>query len=240
MCSINEAFQSQFDNESTGGFARVDEKRIKKRRKTIMPAEPAVIEPDRPANRSMDSAQLLTGNSASSSESALLNAYDVDNTGYFPHPTNDLKDDNIYKLDPDWASVFNNANTPDWIKDKIQHNSAKPTRAVDTPSPWIDGKPTLWQNIQPTNISTNVTNNINTQIDDIQRRLDSMFSKLDELDESRSQSAHLEILMFILGGLFLLFILDVLVKQGARIAIMLGNQVAGGAGILNKTNMTFG
>jgi len=223
MCSINEAFQSSFvmGGGDSGGFTRAedDTKRHKKRRKAILPPEPAVIEPDRPANRPLAAAELLTGNTTTP-ESAILNAYDVDNSGYFPHPTTDSRDENVYKLDPDWATVFNSVQTPIWIKERIQPEKEKPK---ESPTP-IDGQSTLWQSIQSP--VTGTTGTTGTQIADLQRRLDSMFAKLDELEQSRSQSAHLEILMFILGGLLLIFILDIFVKQGTRIAIMLSNHVA--------------
>lgn len=236
MCSLEEAF-SNFLNESDGGggslvagldeMPRADpERRKKKKRRALLPPEPAVIEPDRPAHRPPPPPQLLEG-SAESAESALLNAYDVSND-YFPHPSSDVDNSSVYNLEPDWAKVFNASSAPDWIKERM------PSRNVEsplTPSPWIDGSPTLWQSV-PDGLRTQFNlggakQTAESRLDDLQRRLDSMFDRLDGMETSRNQNTHLEILLFVLGGLFLLLVIDLLVKQGMQAAYMLATSGGG-------------
>ena len=50
----------------------------------------------------------------------------------------------------------------------------------------------------------------------MQTRIDSLFARLEDTDRVRSESNHTEVILFILGGLFLLLILDLLVKQGTH------------------------
>jgi hypothetical protein len=66
-------------------------------------------------------------------------------------------------------------------------------------------------------------------MDTLQRKLDSMFSKLESMDVTRSQSNHLELILFILGGVFLLLLLDLLVKQGTQASLLLA--AAGGGAV---------
>lgn len=237
MCSLEEAFSNFLsDGEGGGGgglVAGLDEmpradperRRKKKRRAALLPPEPAVIEPDRPAHRPPPPPQLLEG-SAESAQSAMLNAYDVPND-YFPHPSTDVDTSSVYNLEPDWAKAFNGSSAPDWIKDRM------PSRNVETPlipSPWIDGAPTLWQNV-PDGLRTQFNlggakQTAEARIDDLQHKLDSMFERLDGMETSRNQNTHLEILLFVLGGLFLLLVIDLLVKQGMQATYMLAS--AGG------------
>ncbi len=68
------------------------------------------------------------------------------------------------------------------------------------------------------------------RVDELQRRLDGLFSKLDDMEAGRNANNHLEILMFVLGGLFVLLLLDLLVKQGMQATFLLtgGALMAGG------------
>jgi hypothetical protein len=62
--------------------------------------------------------------------------------------------------------------------------------------------------------------------DALERRLNSMFAKLDDIEAGRLANNHMELLMFIIGGFFLLLLLDLLVKQGTQASILLA--AAGG------------
>jgi hypothetical protein len=57
------------------------------------------------------------------------------------------------------------------------------------------------------------------RLDEMQSRIDSLFARLESVDRVRSESNHTEVILFILGGLFLLLILDLLVKQGTQISL---------------------
>lgn len=227
MCSLEEAFTTFSDPEPRN--ADIDKKRRKKR-KALLPPEPLVIEPDRPAHRPLPPAELLGGapteNRSSSSVSGMLNA--LEGADYFPHPSSDVDDTSVYNLEPDWAKAFNDSSAPDWIKERMpQRNAESPL----VPSPWLDGSSTLWQKIpdsQRTQVDlTGAAVAAESRIDDLQRKLDNMFKKMDDLETTRSESNHLEIILFVLGGIFLLLMLDLLVKQGTQATMMLA--AAGGS-----------
>jgi hypothetical protein len=76
----------------------------------------------------------------------------------------------------------------------------------------------------------------NTRLDDLQRKLDQMFNKLEQMEVTKSESNLLEILLFVLGGVFLILILDILVKQGTQASMIIA---AAGGGKLYKRYMPF-
>jgi hypothetical protein len=243
MCSIEDAFamfsQGGEDARSpiSGGG---EERRRKKKRRALMPPEPAVIDPDRPSVQRLPPGEFL-GESFESQPSAMLNAYDVDQ--HFPHPSSDIAEENVYKLDPDWTNVFHTGSAPDWIKDRMPRRE---TETPLTPSPWMDGQPSLWQSV-PDGLRTQMNlggarTTAEERLDALQRRLDSMFSKLDDMEAGKMANNHMELIMFILGGLFLILILDLLVKQGTQATVLLaaaggrafmsGGALLGGKGLL--------
>lgn len=229
MCSLEEAFQTISEPEP-----RNSEKRRKKRR-AMLPPEPEVIEPDRPAHRRLPPAELLGGppteNTESTSISAMLSAAETEtNTDYFPHPSNDIKDEAVYRLEPDWTKVFHNDSAPTWIKERM------PQRAAESPlipSPWLDGSPTLWQSVsKDPQFTKTAAVASDSRIDIMQRRIDDMFKKLEDIDISRSESNHLEIILFVMGGIFLLLLIDLLVKQGTQATMLVA--AAGGGSMLKR------
>jgi hypothetical protein len=247
MCSIEEAYGSFSDsrNDLPGptlqtelfGSDESERRRKKKKRGVLPPPEPQVIEPDRPAHRQLPPAELLGGtpteNTKTTSLSEMLDAVETDS--YFPHPTAENQDKDLYKLQPEWATIFNDTSAPPWIKDRMPQRHAE---VPLVPSPWLDGAPTLWQKIDKKQfVQADVEGAkraADTRIDDIQRKLDKMFEKLDSLEITRSESNHLEIILFVLGGIFLILLLDLLVKQGTQATMLIA---AAGGSMLNKRYM---
>lgn len=216
MCSLQEAFQ--------GGWAEMSETRSEKKskkRRAILPPEPAVIEPDRPAHRPLPPAELLGGgpteNTESTSISTMLNA--LEQKDYFPHPAVENNDKNLYKLEPDWTKAFTDESAPSWIKERI---TPRESEAPLIPSPWLDGASTLWQKVPSAMKNTPgldaAQEAATARLDDLQKKLDNLFDKLNTLEVTRAESTHIEIILFILGGIFIIFILDLLVKQGTNVA----------------------
>lgn len=236
MCSVEEAYSMFWQKDTSGAPAESGaggERRRKKKRRALLPPEPAIIEPDRPFYRQMLDVPVLGGSGESdvAAPSPMLGAYDVDS--HYPHPSSDIHDDRVYNLEPDWAQPFNSTSAPDWIKERM------PKRDAETPlipSPWMDTQPTLWQSV-PDGLRTqfNLGGARSTgeeRADALERRLNSMFSKLDDLESGRLANNHMEILMFILGGFLLLLLLDLIVKQGTQATVLLaaagGRTVFGG------------
>ena len=228
MCSLDEAFMDLTEPRNV----EPERRKRKKRSAHIPPPEPSVIEPDRPAHRQLPPAELLGGapteNTESTSISEILNAYET--SSYAPHPAKDFNDANVYKLEPDWTKVFNNESAPDWIKQRI------PNRQAETPlvpSPWLDGYSTLWSNVPNTAAQEpglhTAEKKAESRIEELQKRLEGMFAKIDEIEVTRAESNHIEIILFILGGIFLLLLLDMLVKQGTQATMIIA--AAGGAAL---------
>jgi hypothetical protein len=245
MCSIEEAYQTfseSRNDDSTElptqtalfGSPDAERRKKKKRRGVLPPPEPLVIEPDRPAHRQLPPAELLgappTENKKTTSVSEMLDALESEN--YFPYPTIENQDKDLFNLQPEWATVFNDNSAPSWIKDRMPQRQAE---VPLVPSPWMDGAPTLWQKIDKANYKDeNIEKaaiEADRRFDDIQRKLDSMFDKLDNMEITRGQSNHLEIILFVLGGIFLILLLDLLVKQGTQATMMIA---AAGGSMLKK------
>jgi hypothetical protein len=54
----------------------------------------------------------------------------------------------------------------------------------------------------------------------IQKKLDTLFARLDDLESRRGENTQSEILLFVMSGLFLIFGMDILSKQAARIRLI--------------------
>ena len=245
MCSLAEAYQTFSEEPSRIPYDQDDsERRRKKKRKGLLPPpEAMVIEPDRPAHRRSSLGEVLSGvpdsNTASTSISAMLNA--TQSADYFPHPSSDVNDATVYNLEPDWAKVFQDESAPEWIKERMPNRAAEQPLV---PSPWIDGSATLWQKIpdsmgrQPGLQAAAIASD--ARVDTLQRKLDHMFEKMNAMDSSRSESNHIELILFVLGGLFLLLLIDLLVKQGTQASFLLasaGAPLVGGGSVGRRFHM---
>jgi len=232
MCSLEEAFMtfSETPNPQPPG-----EDKKRKKRNQLPPPEPKVIEPDRPAHRPLPPAEILGGGVTEFTEtpmSAMLNA--LDTSSYFPNPDPEMENPNMYNLEPDWTKVFNDSSAPAWLKERMPNRSAE-TPLI--PSPWLDGSPTLWQRV-PSSLANepglrSAEEGAESRLESMQKRLESMFQKLEDLEHTRSESQHMEIILFVLGGIFLIFLIDLLVKQGTQASLLLaaagGSRLVGGS-----------
>jgi hypothetical protein len=250
-CSIQEAFQSTIPDTSS---ANRQHKRSKRNRASPEPFQtalgpspsqgPSATDPDRPANIPLPPAEYVGGGAAKPSYSNMLAALDS-NDSYFPNPVDDSDIKDVYNLEPNWASQFDGPSVPPWIKDRIASREAEIPLKPVAPGPasnissWMEGTmPTLWQKVPgaysmapaPAPVSYSVSKD---EYDRLERKLDSkldrMFAKLEELESGKSESCHIEIILFILGGLFLLLMLDMLVKQGTKATMLIA--AAGGGGL---------
>jgi hypothetical protein len=230
MCSLQEAFQSMTDGAAAPAESVMP--RRKKKRSGLPPPEPLVVDPDRPSFRRAAAAagELLGG--PPPTPSAMLNAYDYDTSAaaYFPNPSNDVDTKDAFLLEPDWTKVFHDTSPPDWIKARM------PSRAAEVPlepAAWLDGSATLWANVPaPAAAKAAPSAAVGAdRLDTMQQRLDTMFKKLEDMEVSRGESNLLEILLFVLGGVFLLLLVDMMVKQGMRATLMLAGSGGGAAAL---------
>ena len=93
------------------------------------------------------------------------------------------------------------------------------------PSAWVDGQSTLWENVNPGSVLNvrGAQSLADQRVDALQRKLDSLFARLEDIDAQKTKGAHLELIMFVFGGFFMLLLLDLVVKQGMAATIALSN-----------------
>jgi hypothetical protein len=135
-------------------------------------------------------------------------------------------------LEPDWTKQFEGASVPPWIKERI---AAKEAEIPLHPTSLLDNQPTLWQKVPasytpPLREASASYPDLDERFrlfeDRMESKLERMFAKLSDLEKGRAESSHIEIILFIIGGLFLILMLDMLVKQGTKASILLA--AAGG------------
>jgi hypothetical protein len=249
-CTLEEAFQTNISESvlppmrqqnpeepsSRGERGRLKSK--KHRRSNLPPQEPTVVEPDRPAHRPKQAAELLGGGAPGTNVSTSLSSYLIGaqdpNEDYFPFPSGDNDGDpnfdKQFMLEPNWYEQF-------------QHRMPNP-KAETPPFPGasVDGYDTLYQKIpvpktrdseryivgqgdnqpgKPVSIAASVT-----QDSELKKRIDELFQKIDMLEISRTESNHSEIILFVMVGIFVLLMLDLLLKQGARAIGSIANAAA--------------
>ena len=128
--------------------------------------------------------------------------------------------DDSYRLYPDFEAAF----------DRVKGVSAaggKPVAAV----PSVVNE---WKPLTPSGAKTSFFDELpapggqyppatpTLTLDDpktISKKLDLLFSRLDDLEASRGENTQSEILLFVMSGLFVLFSMDIISKQAARIRL---------------------
>ena len=56
--------------------------------------------------------------------------------------------------------------------------------------------------------------------DTVTKKLDLLFARLDDLESRRGENTETEILLFVMSGLFVLFSMDIVSRQAARIRLL--------------------
>jgi hypothetical protein len=232
-CTLEEAFQTSIPEsvlppqrqQFEEPVSRGEKGRLKRRQKksNLPPPEAAVIEPDRPAHRPKEQAELLGGgeqrNDYSTSLSSFLIGAGDPGEDYFPYPNGSGSEpgfDKQFMLEPNWYEQF---------QERMPNPRAE---TPQLPGAAVDGYSTLYTNIQPPNVANNIRQRAtlpgepttfagaSTNDPDLRRRIDDLFLKMDQLDVSRVESNHSEIILFVMTGIFVLLMLDLLLKQGCR------------------------
>jgi len=237
-CTLEEAFQTSISDSvlppvrqqleepsNRGERGRLKPRRNK--RSTLPPPEAGVIEPDRPAHRPKEPAELLGGGMPVNETSTSLSSYLIGaadpGEDYFPYPNGAGSEpgfDKQFLLEPNWYEQF-------------QERTPSPrAETPHLPGPLVDGYSTLYQQIPPPRSATDIKRNMvsptalpgqpttmagaSTNDPELRKRIDDLFSKIDQLDVSRTESNHSEIILFVMTGIFVLLMLDLLLKQGCR------------------------
>jgi len=177
------------------------------------------MDPDRPAHRRRSPGELLEGMDDSPSVSQILTAA-TPARDYFPHPASEVDDASVYNLDPQWARMFTETTAPAWIRDRMPDRQSE---VPLIPSAWVDGQSTLWKNVNPgSSLDVQGAQTLSdSRVEALQKKLDAMFARLDDMDAQKRNGTNLELLMFVFGGFFLLLVLDLVVKQGTTASLAL-------------------
>lgn len=133
--------------------------------------------------------------------------------------TNVIGDDPGYRLSPDFTSAFAGKGV-----DKASGVEVLPIPSVRN----------VWKPLTPSGASTAFFNKLPSPGGDIPigqvssmpdkeelfRKLDSIYARLDDLETRRGENAQTETLLFIMSGIFVLFSMDLLVKRTGNIRIL--------------------
>jgi hypothetical protein len=133
--------------------------------------------------------------------------------------TNIIGDDPGYRLSPDFTSAFagkgvQKASGTDVLPIPSVKNVWKPLTPSGAPTAFFDRLPSPGGDI-PIGQSS-----FSGDKEELLRKLDSIYARLDDLESRRGENAQTETLLFIMSGIFVLFSLDLLVKKTGNIRIL--------------------
>ncbi len=135
--------------------------------------------------------------------------------------TNVIGDDPGYRLSPDFTSAFagkgvEKASGTDVLPIPSVRNVWKPLTPSGASTAFFDRLPSPGGDIP-----IGQTNFMGDK-EELFRKLDSIYARLDDLESRRGENAQTETLLFIMSGIFVLFSMDLLVKRTGNIRILNG------------------
>lgn len=127
-------------------------------------------------------------------------------------------DQSNYRLEPDFTNVFDNmgvgrAGSSTTLPNPSVNMFWKPLTPSGAQTSFIEHLPPPGGKYytSPLNINGDISN------DDIMKKLDRLWARLDDMNTSTPEQATSEMLMFISSGIFVLFLMDLLVKKGSTL-----------------------
>lgn len=133
--------------------------------------------------------------------------------------TSIIGDDPAYRLSPDFTSAFagkgaNKASGTDVLPIPSVKNVWKPLTPSGANTSFFDKLPSPGGDIPIGQVSGGY------EKEELFRKLDSIYARLDDLEVRRGENAQTETLLFIMSGIFVLFSMDLLVKRTGNIRIL--------------------
>ncbi len=133
--------------------------------------------------------------------------------------TNVIGDDPGYRLSPDFTSAFagkgvEKASGTDVLPIPSVKNVWKPLTPSGARTAFFDRLPSPGGDIPIGQVSGSY------EKEELFRKLDSIYARLDDLEVRRGENAQTETLLFIMSGIFVLFSMDLLVKRTGNVRIM--------------------
>ncbi len=137
----------------------------------------------------------------------------------FANFTNVIGDDPGYRLSPDFTSAFagkgvQKASGTDVLPIPSVKNIWKPLTPSGANTAFFDRLPSPGGDIPIGQVSGSYDK------EELFRKLDSIYARLDDLEVRRGENAQTETLLFIMSGIFVLFSMDLLVKRTGNVRIM--------------------
>lgn len=229
------SFREPPGQESSRSLAPYSKDSSKDRKKTKRHRTPPVsfLLDDYSKSRDPDRPAILNSTVASPEESSSYFGKSVEDftdsslsgPAYFSEVNSDSKE---YMLQPDFMDAFNQ---------KGNLNAAGATAAPNTNNSWKSITPTgsrsaFFELLPPTRDDRQSMNYLQQQqhqqqqtnpssvdLNTIHSKLDKIFSRLDTLDSAKGENAQSEILLFIMSGIFVLFLTDIAVRKGSSMRL---------------------
>ena len=131
--------------------------------------------------------------------------FGADPTEPFADYTPDAKN---YQLEPDFLKAFEHAG--------VARAGSFDNLYKDLPNsnmywkPFVNGAQTSYVDTDRIQNTQNISN------EDIMKKLDRLWARLDDMNKSSPEQVTSELLMFISSGIFVIFMMDILVKKGSK------------------------
>jgi hypothetical protein len=139
----------------------------------------------------------------------------------FANFTNVIGDDPGYRLSPDFTSAFagkgyEKASGTDVLPIPSVRNVWKPLTPSGASTAFYDRLPSPGGEIPIGQVSGSFDK------EEMFRKLDSIYARLDDLENRRGENAQTETLLFVMSGIFILFSMDLIVKRTGNVRILNG------------------
>jgi len=129
-------------------------------------------------------------------------------------------DEKDYRLQPDFTGAFASpfsAGATSTLPIPSVHNSWKPITPSGAQTAFIEHLPPPGGKYrQSPSSSLGSSNSLGPSTDEIMKKLDMLYAKLERMNHSTPEQLTSEMLMFISSGIFVLFLMDLMVKRGSR------------------------
>jgi hypothetical protein len=137
----------------------------------------------------------------------------------FANFTNVIGDDPAYRLAPDFTSAFagkgaSKASGSDVLPIPSVRNVWKPLTSSGARTAFFDRLPSPGGDIPIGQVPSG------SEKEELFRKLDSIYARLDDLETRKGENAQTETLLFIMSGIFILFSMDLLVKRTGNIRLL--------------------
>lgn len=143
-------------------------------------------------------------------------ADDEDEVEGFAPFTNVIGDDPSYKLSPDFTQTFGAKGLS-----KAAGTDLPPVPSNMFWKPLLSaGGKTSFHSRADTQMPKRAPESLPGDLTEVLRKLDKIFTRLDDLESKKSENANTEVVMFVMTGLFVMFSMDLLVRKTGNVRLL--------------------